>query len=139
MQKKISGIALFLLGFSVMGIAQPGGGGFTRRTPEERAANIHKKLDSAFKLEAGNLAKLDTALTALYKAQDAKMREIFQSSGDDREAMREMMMTERKKFTDAEDEMIKAMLTEEQYKTWKEVILPAMRPQRPPGPLGGGN
>jgi len=136
--KKIFLAVLVLVALTITVSAQPGSG-FTRRTPEERAANIHKKLDSAFKLEAGNLAKLDTALTALYKAQDAKMREIFQSSGDDREAMREMMMAERKKFIDAEDEIIKTMLTEEQYKTWKEVILPAMRPQRPPGPPGGGN
>lgn len=119
--------------------AQPGGGGFTRRTPEERAARVHQKLDSAFKLEASKLATLDTALTALYKAQDAKMQEIFQSSGGDRDAMREAMTTERKKFSDAEDEILKAVLTEEQFKIWKDTIVPSMRPQRPPGMGGGGN
>lgn len=122
--------------------AQPGGGGFQRRTPEERAARVHQKLDSAFKLEADKLTKLDTALTALYKAQDAKMQEIFTNSNGDRDAMRETMMTERKKFTDAEDEILKAMLTEEQFKIWKDVIVPAMRPPRPAGaggPPGGGS
>jgi len=137
-------IFLALLAFSAATVAleaQPGGGGFTRATPEQRAARVHQKLDSAFKLDAASLAKIDTALTALYKAQDARMREIFESSGGDREAMRETMMAERKKYSDAEDEILKAMLTEEQFKAWKEVILPAMRPQRPPGggPPGGGN
>jgi hypothetical protein len=122
--------------------AQPGGGGMTRRTPEERAARVHQKLDSAFKLEATKLATLDSALITLYKAQDAKMQEIFQNSGGDRDAMRETMTAERKKYADAEEEMIKAMLTEDQFKTWKDVILPAMRPQRPlggGGPGGGNN
>ena len=118
--------------------AQPGG--FTRRTPEERAAQIHQKLDSAFKLESGKLSTLDTALTVLYKTQDARMKEIFENSGDDREAMRETMMAERKKFSDAEEEILKAVLTEEQFTIWKEKILPAMRPPRPTpfgGPMGG--
>ena len=44
---------------------------------------------------------------------------------------------ERKKYSDARDEMIKAMLTAEQFTIWKEKIEPSMRPQRPPG--GGNN
>ena len=36
--------------------AQPGGG-FQRHTPEERAASIHQKLDSAFKLDAGQIVQ----------------------------------------------------------------------------------
>ena len=112
--------------------AQPGGG-FQRQTPEERAAAIHHKLDSAFKMDPVNLAKLDTALTALYKAQDARMQEIF-SSGERPD--RETMMAERKKYSDSRDEMIKAILTEEQFAIWKDKIEPSMRPQRPPG--GGG-
>lgn len=112
------------------------GNGFTRRTPEERAARIHQKLDSAFKLDASKLATLDTALTVLFKTQDARMKEIFENAGDDREAMRETMMAERKKFSDAEDEIIKMMLSEDQFNIWKEKILPTMRPQRP-GSFGG--
>jgi hypothetical protein len=112
--------------------AQPGGG-FQRQTPEQRDSAIHFKLDSAFKIEPSKLATLDTALIALYKAQDARMQEIF-SSGDRPD--RETMMAERKKFSDARDEMIKAVLTEEQYAIWKDKIEPSMRPQRPPG--GGG-
>ena len=54
------------------------GGGMMmqRRTPAERVATIHQKLDSAFKLEATKLAMVDTALTVLYKKQDARMMEI---------------------------------------------------------------
>lgn len=114
--------------------AQPGGG-FQRQTAEERVAAIHAKLDSAFKLEASKLATLDTALTVLFKRQDEKMREMF--SGGERPD-RETMMAERKKYSDARDEMIKAMVTEEQFIIWRDKIEPSMRPQRPPGG-GGGN
>lgn len=117
--------------------AQPGGG-FQRQTPEQRVAAIHQKLDSAFKLEPSKLATLDTALTALYKAQDARMQEIF-SSGADRDAMRATMMEERKKYADSRDEMLKAVLTEEQFAIWKDKIEAAMRTPRPPGSGGGNN
>ncbi len=112
------------------------GGGFQRQTVEERVAAIHKKLDSAFKLAPEKLTTLDTALTVLFKAQDTKMQEMFTSS---ERPDRETMMAERKKYMDARDEMIKAVVTEEQYTIWKEKIEPAMRPQRPAGMGGGGN
>lgn len=114
--------------------AQPGGG-FQRQTPEQRVAAIHAKLDSAFTLGAAKLAPLDTALTVLYKKQDEKMAEMFTGgTRPDRDAM----MAERKKWTDARDEMIKAVLSKDQYETWKEKIEPSMRPARPQG-QGGGN
>lgn len=133
-------ILLFVLAFITLAVtvsAQPGGG-FQRQTPEERAAAIHKKLDSAFKLAPEKLATLDTALLVLYKAQDARMQEIF-SSGERPD--RETMMAERKKYSDSRDEMIKMMLTDEQFAIWKDKIEPSMRPQRPPGTggPGGGN
>lgn len=109
------------------------GGGFQRQTVEQRVAAIHQRLDSAFKLAPEKLASLDTALTVLFKAQDAKMQEFMSGGTPDREAM----MAERKKYTDSRDEMIKAMLTEEQNTIWKEKILPAMQGAGR-GP-GGGN
>jgi hypothetical protein len=134
--KKISLILLTFFALAVTVSAQPGGG-FQRQTPEERAVAIHQKLDSAFKLAPGKLATLDTALLVLYKAQDARMQEIF-SSGERPD--RETMMAERKKYSDARDEMIKMMLNEEQFAIWKDKIEPSMRPQRPPGAGGpGGN
>lgn len=129
--------ALLVVSLSSTAVMAQPGGGFKRATPEERAAKVHQKLDSAFHIDKANLTKLDTALTVLYKMQDTRMQELFQNSNGDRDAMRETMMTERKKFTDAEDEIIKAMLTEEQFTIWKEKILPAMRPQRPMGGGGG--
>jgi hypothetical protein len=127
----ITVLAITAIEFSTF--AQPGGG-FQRRTPEEQAAAIHLKLDSAFKLEPAKLATLDTALTALFKAQNTRMQEIF-ASGERPD--RETMMAERKKYTDARDEMIKAMVTADQFAVWKDQIEPSMRPQRFQG--GGGN
>ena len=135
--KKIFLLLMASVALSVITYAQPGGG-FQRRTPEERTATIHAKLDSAFKLESSKLAMIDTALTILYKKQDQRMQEIF--AGGERPD-RETMMAERKKYTDAQDEILKAVLTEEQYATWKEKIEPSMRPQRQGGggPPSGGN
>ncbi|HRE37936.1 MAG TPA: hypothetical protein PK977_13130 [Chitinophagaceae bacterium] len=133
--KKILICLLALFGTAAVVSAQPGGG--MRRTPEERAAVIHQKLDSAFKLEASKLAMLDTALVALYKAQDAKRQEMMAGGSFDRDAF----MEEMKKFNDAQDEMLKAVLSKDQYEIWKEKIQPAMRPQRQGGSgrPGGGN
>jgi len=133
--KKFFFILLGSLSLAVTVKAQPGGG-FILRTPEERAAAIHQKLDSAFQLSSNVLANLDTALIALYKTQNAKREELFAGGGmPDRETMQKEM----KKFSDAQDKMFKAVLTKDQYDIWKDKIQPGMRPQRPPGPPGGGN
>ena len=126
--KKISLVLLASFAFAISVSAQPGGG-FQRRTPQERAANIHAKLDSAFKMDPAKLAILDTAIIALYKAQDKKREEIMAGGMPDRETM----MAEMKKYSDAQDEILKAILTEEQFGIWKDKIQPSMRPQRPPG------
>ena len=123
-------ISLALLAFFAIGIAA--NAQFQRRTPEERTASIHAKIDSAFKLDASKLANLDTALVTLYKAQDKKRDEMMAGGMPDRETM----MAEMKKFSDAQDEIMKAVLTEDQYKIWKDQIQPSMRPQRQGG---GGN
>lgn len=130
--KKMSLILLASFAIAASVNAQPGGG-FTRMTAEERAARVHQKLDSAFKLDAATLSKVDTALTALYKAQDEKRQELMAGGTMDREAMQ----AEMKKFSDAQGEILKAVLDKDQYEIWKEKIAPSMRPQRPPG--GGGN
>lgn len=133
--KKMLICLLALFGTAAIVSAQPGAG--MRRTPEERVAVIHQKLDSAFKLESSKLAMLDTALVALYKAQDAKRQEMMAGGSFDRDAF----MEEMKKYNDAQDEMFKAVLTKDQYEIWKEKIQPAMRPQRQGGGgrPGGGN
>ncbi len=130
-------IAMFAFQFTILAQG-PGGGGGQRQmqTPEEQAAKIIHVLDSAFKLTPANAGKLDTALTVLYKAQNERMKELM--SGGERPD-RDALMAERKKYTDARDEMIKMMITKEQFTTWKETIEPSMRPQRPGGAGGGGN
>lgn len=121
---------LLLLSFAAVITVSAQGGGFPRRTPEERTAAIHAKLDSAFKLEPAKLAPLDTALVVLYKAQDKK-REEFMAGGTMPD--RETMMAEMKKYSDARDEMIKAILSADQFIIWKEKIEPSMRPTRGAG------
>jgi hypothetical protein len=134
--KKIFLICMASLAIVLSASAQPGGG-FTRRTPEERVAQIHQKLDSAFKLDAATFAKLDTALVALYRAQDKRMEELM--AGGPGSVDRETMMAERKKYSDAQDEILKAVLKEEKYTIWKEKIQPSMRGPRPGGGGGGGS
>jgi hypothetical protein len=124
-----------MFGTASITLAQGGGGGFQRRTPEERTAAIHQKLDSAFKLEAKTFAALDSALNTLYRSQDKKMQELM--AGGPGSVDRETMMAERQKWDTAKDEIIKAVLTADQYKIWKDTIEPAMRPRGFGG--GGGN
>ncbi len=126
-------ICLTLVAVIVIAATVSAQGGGNRRTPEERVAAIHAKLDSAFKVDAAKLTKLDETLVASYKAQDAKRQELMSGGQPNRETM----MAEMKKFTDARDELIKGVLTAEQFATWKEKIEPSMRPQRPQG--AGGN
>jgi periplasmic protein CpxP/Spy len=141
MKKQFLIMLVAILGLSVATRAQ-GGGGFQRMSPEERVARIHSKLDSAFKLDAATFTALDTALVVLYRKQDAKMQELM--AGGPGTIDRETMQAERKKYTDAQDEILKAVLNKDQYEIWKEKIQPSMRPQRPQGggpggpPAGGG-
>jgi hypothetical protein len=130
-----------LIVFSLTGLqAQPpgGGGGFQRRTPAERVAVIHQKLDSAFKLDPVRLALIDTALTVLYKKQDTRMLEIREAAMAGERPDPETLREEMKKYNDAQEEIIKAVLTAEQFTIWKDQIVPAMRPARPMGMGGGG-
>jgi hypothetical protein len=127
---------IFLLLFLFVSVATTvSAQGGNRRTPEERAAVIHAKLDSAFKVDAQKLTTLDAALVTSFKAQDVKRSEMMSGGTPDREAMQ----AEMRKFTDERDALIKAALTADQYATWKEKIEPSMRPQRPGGGGGGGN
>ncbi|MBK7290837.1 MAG: hypothetical protein KBF82_02810 [Chitinophagaceae bacterium] len=134
--KKILITVLAIVAIHFTPFAQGGGGQRQMQTPEQQAAKIVHVLDSAFKLTPANAGKLDTALTVLYKAQNDRMKEIM--AGGERPD-RETMMAESKKYTDARDEMIKLMITAEQFKIWKETIEPSMRPQRQGGAGGGGN
>jgi protein CpxP len=107
--------------------------GFPRRTVEERVKIIHSKLDSAFKLDPAKLTQTDTIFANYYRSSD-KTREELMSGGQrpDFSVIREKMQP----FVDARDKDLKTILTDDQFKTWKEQIEPSMRPQRP---QNGGN
>lgn len=112
------------------------GMGFGQRaTIEERVKRITSKLDSAFKLDPARLSAVDTALKVLFKAQDAKRQEMMSGGGM---PDRELMMAEMKKFSDAQDAIIEAVLSKEEFGIWKEKIQPGMRPRGMGGPGGGG-
>lgn len=124
-------IAIFFAGFFTAN-AQ---GGFQRRTVEERVKMVHDKFVEAFKLDDAKQAQADTVFAHFYQGQD-KMRAEMMSGGDrpDFQAMREKMQP----LTDARDKELKAILTDDQYKKWKDEIEPGMRPQRQ-GQGGGRN
>ncbi len=115
------------------------GGGFQRASVEERVKTVHNKIDSAFKLDADKLKKVDDVFTTFYKEQDKVLQELMQGGGrPNREAMQEKT----KPLTDARDSSLKGLLTDDQYTIWKEKIEPSLRPGggRGPGGFGrGGN
>lgn len=119
-------LVLFATGTSVM--AQ----GFQRRTVEERVKAVHEKIDSAFKPDAAKLTQADSVFANYYRSAD-KVREELTSGGGrpDMQVMREKMQP----FMEARDKELRTILGDDNFKIWKEVIEPSMRPQRP----GGGN
>jgi protein CpxP len=123
-------ILLALFSFVVTTTTVHAQGGFQRRTPEERLKVVHDKVDSAFKLDADKMAKVDAIFLESYKQQDAKMEEIRASGSFDREAMQGA----REELVKNRDAKLKEVFTEEQMKKFKDEIEPSMRPQR-----GGGN
>jgi protein CpxP len=133
MKRKIAILILFLFAGFAYANAQ-GGGGFQRRTVEERVKTVHEKIDSAFKLEAKNMAEVDSIFSNYYKSQD-KVREDMMAGGGqvDRQAMMEKMQP----LMDDRDAKLKKALGDDKFKTWKEQIEPTMR--RPGGGGGRGN
>ena len=129
--KKIT--LLLLISIITVGAVNAQGGGFQRRTVEERVAIIHAKMDSAFKLDAAKAAEVDAVFTTFYKDQD-KAREELMAGGE--RPTREASQAKMQPITEARDEKLKKILPEAQYEIWKKEIEPGMRPQRP---SGGGN
>ncbi len=125
-------LGMFLFHGSVYGQ----GMGFGQRvTVEERVKRITSKLDSAFKLDKDRMFVLDTALKVLFRTQDARRQE-YMSSGTRPD--RETIMADMKKFSDAQDEIIGAVLSKEEFGIWKEKIQPEMRPRGMGGQGGPG-
>ncbi|HMU71537.1 MAG TPA: hypothetical protein PKD93_02310 [Ferruginibacter sp.] len=131
--KKQLFLMVFAAAVSITSVNAQGGGNFQRRTPEERLKVVHDKLDSAFKLDAAVMTKVDEIFLTFYKDSDKKMEEIRSGGGG-----REEMMAARQKLVEERDQKLKGVLSEAQMKTWKDEIEPSMRPQRPGGGGGGG-
>lgn len=123
-------LALMITGITTIN-AQ--GGGFQRRTVEERVAAIHAKLDSAFKPDAAKLTQIDSVFANYYRSTDKVRQELM--SGGQRPDM-QVMREKNQPFADARDKELTALLGEANFKVWKETIEPSM--QRRGGP-GGGN
>ena len=127
MKKSVIILTLLIATGSMSVIAQ--GGGFQQRTPEERLKQVRIKLDSAFKLDADTLKKVDEVFMNSYKESD-KMREEFMNSGNqDFQAMREKMQP----INEARDAKLKPLFGEANFKIWKEAIEPTLRGGRGPG------
>jgi protein CpxP len=110
--------------------AQGQGGGFQRRTPEERLKMVKEKLVD-LKLNADQTTKSDTTFMEFFRGQDKMMEEMRAGGAPDREQMREKVQ----KLRADRDEKLKTIFTEDQFKKWKDEIEPSTRPQRG----GGGN
>jgi hypothetical protein len=127
----------FLIAIALTGVlavqAQPGGG-FQRRTPEEKLKQVKEKLTD-LKLDKDQTTKSDSVFMDYFRAQDKAFEEMRAAGGPpDRDKMREQMQ----KLANDRDDKLKAIFTDDQFKKWKNDIEPAMRPQRGGGG-GGGN
>lgn len=124
MKSRIIVLASAFMLLASFGFAQ--GGGFQRRTVEERVKMVMDKLTD-FKMDKDKSDRVDSVFTDYYRSMD-KMREEMMSGGGmpDRQAMREKFM----KLMDERDAKLKTEFTDDQYKKWKEEIEPSMRPQR---------
>ena len=99
-----------------------------KRSPEERTKRVVDTLTTVLKLDKTHADQVDSVFLGYFKETD-KMREAAQAGGNfDRDAFM--------KLTNDRDEKLKKIMTEADFKKFKEEIEPAMRPQRR---QGGGN
>lgn len=131
MKSKIAFIVSMLLLVTSFSFAQ--GGGFPRRTVEERVKMVMDKL-ADFKMDKDKSARVEAVFTDYYKNMDKMRQEMMGGGGTpDRQAFREKMT----KMMGDRDEKLKKEFTEDEFKKWKDEIEPSLRPQRRQG--GGGN
>jgi Spy/CpxP family protein refolding chaperone len=117
-------VASILLMFAFMVSAQGRGGG-GQMSPEQQAQR--------YETMKKDLGLNDTQLAGIKKIEEEyqpKMRELFQTYGDDREKM----MAERTKLMNERNEKVKPLISAEQYTKYVEMA----NQQRGPGG-GGGN
>jgi protein CpxP len=133
--------AIYLLTIALTAVlavnAQGGpGGGFQRRTPEERLKMAKEKMVD-LKLDKDQTPQTDSVFMDYFRAQDKVFQEMRGAGGPpDRDQIREKMQ----KLAGERDDKLKKIFTDGQFKKWKDEIEPSMRPQRGGGgQRGGGN
>ena len=122
MKIKIGLLGILMFAGVMMANAQGGGGGMQRRTPEESSKRVVDTLTTVFKLDQAKHDQVQTVFTDFYKT----MQSAMQSGTRPEQSEREKWMSER-------DDKLKKVLTEEQFKKYKDEIEPAMRQRRPGG------
>src|SRR5215471_13716249 len=126
MKRMIILVALFIFMGGVTAFAQ-GGGGFQRRTVEERVQMVHQKMDSAFKLDKAKLTQVDSTFAGFYRAQDKLRDEMMAANSGGGQVDRDAMRAKFQPLMDDRDKKLQGILTADQFKTWKDVIEPSMR------------
>jgi len=130
MKKKQIALVALMLSLTLGSFAQ---GGMQRRSVEERVKETIEKMEP-LKLTADQTTQADSIFTHFYNDQQKAFEEMRSSGNMDREAMR----SKRQEMMDARDAKLKALLSEDQFKKFKDEIEPAMMPQRRGGGQGGG-
>ncbi|MGB8190514.1 MAG: hypothetical protein WCF67_01285 [Chitinophagaceae bacterium] len=118
MKKQIVFIAFLL----IAGAAAVNAQGPQRRTVEERVKMTMEKVTPALALDKTQESRTDSVFSDYYKGMD-KIRESMQPGTPPDRAVFEKAVTER-------DERLKAILTPEQFKKFKDEVEPSLRPQR---------
>jgi periplasmic protein CpxP/Spy len=121
---------LFIAGLA----ANAQGGGYPRRTVEERLKAVDEKI-AVFNLEKSKKDQVDTIFSQYYRTADAKRQEMMSGGSPDRDKMR----TEMQKLSGDRDDKLKNIFTGDQFKKWKDEIEPSLRPQRQGGGNGGNS
>jgi len=117
--------ALFISMFLIAGTMMAQGQGFQRATVEERVKRATDTLTTVFKFDKNIQDKSAVVFTDYYKAMDKLREGLPDGERPDRTQM-DKLSTER-------DERLKKILTEEQFKKFKDEIAPALRSRRRQG------
>lgn len=131
MKRKSLFLVCMLLFVAFAATAQPGNM-FPRRTIEERVKIVHDKFDSTFnkELSSDQLTQIDSVFANLYRATNKMREELMAGGGMPDDATREAMREKNQELNAERDAKLKKILSEAQYKKWKEELEPAMMPQR---------
>ena len=96
--------------------------GFQRRTVEERVKRVVDTMTTVFKIEKEVQDQASAVFTDYYKESDKLREGLAQGERPDR--------TQMDKLIADRDEKLKKVLSEEQFKKFKDEIEPALRPRR---------